>query len=132
MRISDWSSDVCSSDLVMNVQEAAELIPGGATGLHEVKLKSGASVKGKTVILSTGARWRQMGVPGEAEYRNKGVAYCPHCDGPLFKGKRVAVIGGGRSEEHTSELQSLMRISYAVFCLQKKKQPTKRINTYNK
>ncbi|MGR4890430.1 alkyl hydroperoxide reductase subunit F [Sphingopyxis sp. LARHCG72] len=82
---------------VMNVQEAAELIPGGAGGLHEVKLKSGASVKGKTVILSTGARWRQMGVPGEAEYRNKGVAYCPHCDGPLFKGKRVAVIGGGNS-----------------------------------
>ena len=82
---------------VMNVQEAVELIPGGATGLHEVKLKSGASVKGKTVILSTGARWRQMGVPGEAEYRNKGVAYCPHCDGPLFKGKRVAVIGGGNS-----------------------------------
>ncbi|KTE05852.1 alkyl hydroperoxide reductase subunit F [Sphingopyxis sp. H115] len=82
---------------VMNVQEAAELIPGGAHGLHEVKLKSGASVKGKTVILSTGARWRQMGVPGEAEYRNKGVAYCPHCDGPLFKGKRVAVIGGGNS-----------------------------------
>src|SRR3546814_7644142 len=81
----------------MNVQEAAELIPGGATGLHEVKLKSGASVKGKTVILSTGARWRQMGVPGEAEYRNKGVAYCPHCHGPLFKGKRVAVIGGGNS-----------------------------------
>ena len=82
---------------VMNVQEAAELIPGGANGLHEVKLKSGASVKGRTVILSTGARWRQMGVPGEAEYRNKGVAYCPHCDGPLFKGKRVAVIGGGNS-----------------------------------
>jgi alkyl hydroperoxide reductase subunit F len=82
---------------VMNVQEAAELIPGGAGGLHEVKLKSGASVKGKTVILSTGARWRQIGVPGEAEYRNKGVAYCPHCDGPLFKGKRVAVIGGGNS-----------------------------------
>src|SRR3546814_19561056 len=82
---------------VMNVQEAAELIPGGATGLHEVKLKSGASVKGKTVILSTGARWRQMGVPGEDDYRNKGVAYCPHCDGPLFKGKRVAVIGGGHA-----------------------------------
>jgi alkyl hydroperoxide reductase subunit F len=49
------------------------------------------------VILSTGARWRQMNVPGEDEYRNKGVAYCPHCDGPLFKGKRVAVIGGGNS-----------------------------------
>lgn len=82
---------------IMNLQEATQLIPGGATGLHEVKLKSGASVRGKTVILSTGARWRQMGVPGEEEYRNKGVAYCPHCDGPLFKGKRVAVIGGGNS-----------------------------------
>lgn len=82
---------------VMNAQEAAALIPGGANGLHEVKLKSGASVRGRTVILSTGARWRQMGVPGEAEYRNKGVAYCPHCDGPLFRGKRVAVIGGGNS-----------------------------------
>jgi alkyl hydroperoxide reductase subunit F len=82
---------------IMNLQEAAELIPGGATGLHEVKLKGGASVKGRTLILSTGARWRQMGVPGEDEYRNRGVAYCPHCDGPLFKGKRVAVIGGGNS-----------------------------------
>lgn len=82
---------------IMNLQEATQLIPGGANGLHEVKLKSGASVRGKTVILSTGARWRQMGVPGEEEYRNKGVAYCPHCDGPLFKGKRVAVIGGGNS-----------------------------------
>jgi alkyl hydroperoxide reductase subunit F len=49
------------------------------------------------VILSTGARWREMNVPGEKEYRNKGVTYCPHCDGPLFKGKRVAVIGGGNS-----------------------------------
>jgi alkyl hydroperoxide reductase subunit F len=63
----------------------------------EVKLESGASLKAKTVILATGARWRQMNVPGEQEYKNKGVAYCPHCDGPLFKGKRVAVIGGGNS-----------------------------------
>jgi alkyl hydroperoxide reductase subunit F len=62
-----------------------------------VKLASGAVLKSRTVVLSTGARWRQMGVPGENEYRNKGVAYCPHCDGPLFKGKRVAVIGGGNS-----------------------------------
>ena len=54
-------------------------------------------LKARAVILSTGARWRNLGVPGEAEYRNKGVAYCPHCDGPLFKGKRVAVIGGGNS-----------------------------------
>ena len=83
---------------IMNLQKAEKLIPAAhAGGLHEVKLENGASLKARTVILSTGARWRQMGVPGEEEYRNKGVAYCPHCDGPLFKGKRVAVIGGGNS-----------------------------------
>ncbi|RBL01592.1 alkyl hydroperoxide reductase subunit F, partial [Xanthomonas oryzae pv. oryzae] len=74
-----------------------QLIPAGADGLIEIKLANGASLKSKTVILSTGARWRQMNVPGEDQYKNKGVAYCPHCDGPLFKGKRVAVIGGGNS-----------------------------------
>ena len=83
---------------VMNLQRAEKLIPAAqAGGLHEVRLANGASLKARSVILSTGARWRQLGVPGEAEYRNKGVAYCPHCDGPLFKGKRVAVIGGGNS-----------------------------------
>jgi len=82
---------------IMNLQTAAELIPAGADGLHEIKLESGASLKARTLILSTGARWRQMGVPGEEEYRNRGVAYCPHCDGPLYKGKRTAVIGGGNS-----------------------------------
>jgi alkyl hydroperoxide reductase subunit F len=83
---------------IMNLQRAEKLIPAKTEGgLHEVKLANGASLKARTVILSTGARWRQMGVPGEDEYRNKGVAYCPHCDGPLFKGKRVAVIGGGNS-----------------------------------
>ena len=82
---------------IMNLQTAAELVPAGADGLHEIKLASGASLKARTLILSTGARWRQMGVPGEEEYRNKGVAYCPHCDGPLYKGKRTAVIGGGNS-----------------------------------
>ncbi|BAI97575.1 MULTISPECIES: alkyl hydroperoxide reductase subunit F [Sphingobium] len=83
---------------IMNLQKAAKLIPARTEGgYHEVVLENGASLKGRTVILSTGARWRQMGVPGEEEYRNKGVAYCPHCDGPLFKGKRVAVIGGGNS-----------------------------------
>lgn len=83
---------------IMNMQRAEKLIPAAQTGgLHEVRLANGASLKSRTVILSTGARWRQMGVPGEEEYRNKGVAYCPHCDGPLFKGKRVAVIGGGNS-----------------------------------
>ncbi|SNS20271.1 alkyl hydroperoxide reductase subunit F [Noviherbaspirillum humi] len=79
---------------VMNLQRAARLIPGD---LIEVQLESGASLKAKTVVIATGARWREMNVPGEKEYRNKGVAYCPHCDGPLFKGKRVAVIGGGNS-----------------------------------
>jgi NADH-dependent peroxiredoxin subunit F len=83
---------------IMNLQKAVELIPARELGgLHEVRLENGASLKSRTVILSTGARWRQMGVPGEDEYRNRGVAYCPHCDGPLFKGKRTAVIGGGNS-----------------------------------
>ncbi|HVJ00749.1 MAG TPA: alkyl hydroperoxide reductase subunit F [Sphingomonas sp.] len=83
---------------VMNLQRAEKLIPArDEGGLHELVLANGASLKARTLILSTGARWRTMGVPGEDEYRNKGVAYCPHCDGPLFKGKRVAVIGGGNS-----------------------------------
>jgi NADH-dependent peroxiredoxin subunit F len=66
-------------------------------GLIEVRLESGATLRSRSVILATGARWRQMNVPGEETYRNRGVAYCPHCDGPLFKGKRLAVIGGGNS-----------------------------------
>jgi alkyl hydroperoxide reductase subunit F len=66
-------------------------------GLVEVELENGAKLESKTVILSTGARWREMNVPGEKEYKTRGVAYCPHCDGPLFKGKKVAVIGGGNS-----------------------------------
>ncbi|AND67668.1 alkyl hydroperoxide reductase subunit F [Dyella thiooxydans] len=84
---------------VMNLQCATRLIPASEAtgGLVQVQLENGAALKSKTVILSTGARWRQMNVPGENDYRNKGVAYCPHCDGPLFKGKRVAVIGGGNS-----------------------------------
>ncbi|ROM78985.1 alkyl hydroperoxide reductase subunit F [Pseudomonas brassicacearum] len=82
---------------IMNLQRADALVAGKDGELHEVKFASGASLKAKTVILATGARWREMNVPGEQQYRNKGVAYCPHCDGPLFKGKRVAVIGGGNS-----------------------------------
>ncbi|SEM58302.1 alkyl hydroperoxide reductase subunit F [Sphingomonas gellani] len=83
---------------VMNLQRAEKLVPARSPGgLHEVRLASGAALKARTVILSTGARWRQMNVPGEDAYRNKGVTYCPHCDGPLFRGKRVAVIGGGNS-----------------------------------
>ena len=79
---------------VMNLQRATRLVPGE---LIEIQLENGATLKSKTVILSTGARWREMNVPGEAEYKAKGVCFCPHCDGPLFKGKRVAVIGGGNS-----------------------------------
>jgi len=83
---------------VMNLQRAEQLLPASEPGgLHELQLASGASLRARTVVLATGARWRQMNVPGENQYRNKGVAYCPHCDGPLFKGKRVAVIGGGNS-----------------------------------
>ena len=83
---------------VMNLQRASRLVPATqAGGLHTVEFESGASLKAKTVILSTGARWREMNVPGEQEYRTRGVAYCPHCDGPLYKGKDVAVIGGGNS-----------------------------------
>ena len=79
---------------IMNTQRAAKLVPGK---LIEVTTATGATLKAKSVILATGARWREINVPGEKEYRNHGVAYCPHCDGPLFKGKRVAVIGGGNS-----------------------------------
>jgi alkyl hydroperoxide reductase subunit F len=83
---------------IMNLQRADALVPAAqAGGLIEVKLANGGVLQAKTVILSTGARWRNVNVPGEQEYRNKGVAYCPHCDGPLFKGKRTAVIGGGNS-----------------------------------
>ncbi|MFN8159308.1 MAG: alkyl hydroperoxide reductase subunit F [Candidatus Nanopelagicales bacterium] len=83
---------------VMTLQSATELVPATEEGgLHEVRFASGASLSARSVVLSTGARWRTMGVPGEDDYRNKGVTFCPHCDGPLFKGKRVAVIGGGNS-----------------------------------
>lgn len=82
---------------IMNLQQANTLIPGEAGGFHEIRLANGAALRSKTLILATGARWRELNVPGEREYRGKGVAYCPHCDGPLFKGKRVAVIGGGNS-----------------------------------
>jgi len=81
---------------IMNLQRAEALKPSQDGGI-EVHLASGAVLRSRAVIVSTGARWREMNVPGEKEYRGRGVAYCPHCDGPLFKGKRVAVIGGGNS-----------------------------------
>jgi len=79
---------------VMDLQRAEALVPGE---MLQVRLSGGAVLKAKSVVIATGARWREINVPGEREYRNRGVAYCPHCDGPLFKGKRVAVIGGGNS-----------------------------------
>jgi alkyl hydroperoxide reductase subunit F len=84
--------------VVMNGQRAQSLEPAPQLGGEiTLRLEGGATLKARSVVLATGARWRQVGVPGEAQYRNKGVAYCPHCDGPLFKGRRVAVIGGGNS-----------------------------------
>jgi alkyl hydroperoxide reductase subunit F len=82
---------------LMPRQKVARIVPADASGLIRVELQNGATLSARSLILSTGARWRQVGVPGEDEYRNRGVAYCPHCDGPLFKGKRTAVIGGGNS-----------------------------------
>jgi alkyl hydroperoxide reductase subunit F len=79
---------------IMNLQRAESLKAGE---FIEVGFSGGASLKARSVVLATGARWREINVPGEREYRNRGVAYCPHCDGPLFKNKHVAVIGGGNS-----------------------------------
>ncbi len=83
---------------IMNLQRADRIVPAATPGgLVAVHMANGGVLHSRSVIVSTGARWRNVNVPGEAEYKNKGVAYCPHCDGPLFKGKRVAVIGGGNS-----------------------------------
>jgi alkyl hydroperoxide reductase subunit F len=79
---------------IMNLQRAEAIVPGE---LIEVRFAGGASLKARSLVIATGARWREINVPGEREYRNRGVAYCPHCDGPLYKNKRVAVIGGGNS-----------------------------------
>jgi len=79
---------------IMNLQRARSLTAGE---MIEIEFTSGATLRSKSVVIATGARWREIGVPGEREYRNRGVAYCPHCDGPLFKGKHVAVVGGGNS-----------------------------------
>lgn len=83
---------------IMNLQRATKVVPAAVSGgLVTVEMENGGALRARSVILSTGARWRNVNVPGEQEYKNKGVAYCPHCDGPLFKGKRTAVIGGGNS-----------------------------------
>ncbi len=83
---------------VIDTQSATRLVPAAVEGgLHQIETASGAVLKARSIIIATGAKWRNMNVPGEEQYRTKGVTYCPHCDGPLFKGKRVAVIGGGNS-----------------------------------
>ena len=91
--VKQYNVDIMSEQRVKNIVAATDTDDGYA----HIYLESGAILKSRSVIISTGARWREMNVPGEQEYRNKGVAYCPHCDGPLFKGKRTAVIGGGNS-----------------------------------
>ncbi|NNG20958.1 alkyl hydroperoxide reductase subunit F [Naumannella sp. ID2617S] len=83
-------------DLMKNVS-ATRLVPGVEGELHTVELEGGGTLRARTIVLATGARWRTLGVPGEQDYRNKGVSFCPHCDGPLFKGKPIAVVGGGNS-----------------------------------
>jgi len=83
---------------IMNLQRAEKIVPAAQPGdWVQVHMENGGVLRARSVIVSTGARWRNVNVPGEETYKNKGVAYCPHCDGPLFKGKRVAVIGGGNS-----------------------------------
>ena len=91
-QVRSYGVDIMNSQRVTTIETAPR--PGGEI---TVTLSNGAALKSRSVVLATGARWRSINVPGEQEYRNKGVAYCPHCDGPLFKGKRVAVIGGGNS-----------------------------------
>ncbi|MGL6111503.1 MAG: alkyl hydroperoxide reductase subunit F [Rubrivivax sp.] len=91
-QVRSYGVDIMNSQRVTAIDPAPK--PGGEI---TVTLSNGAALKSRSVVLATGARWRNVNVPGEQEYRNKGVAYCPHCDGPLFKGKRVAVIGGGNS-----------------------------------
>ena len=82
---------------IMNLQRAKSVQKNDLNSLFEIELENGGKLKSKSVIVATGARWRELNVPGEKEFKGKGVAYCPHCDGPLFKGKHVAVIGGGNS-----------------------------------
>ncbi|MBE7452657.1 MAG: alkyl hydroperoxide reductase subunit F [Kofleriaceae bacterium] len=82
---------------VTTLERVEALVPGRDGAPHQLRLASGATLRARTVVLAPGAKWRELNVPGEAEYRTRGVAFCPHCDGPLFKGKRVAVIGGGNS-----------------------------------
>ncbi|MDR2507346.1 MAG: alkyl hydroperoxide reductase subunit F [Candidatus Accumulibacter sp.] len=93
----DMEEHVRGYGIDVTTHQRAVGLSAGADGLNEIRLDSGAVLRGKSIILAMGAHWRELGVPGEKEYRARGVAYCPHCDGPLFRGKRVAVVGGGNS-----------------------------------
>lgn len=62
-----------------------------------IEVTGGEKFVTPALIIATGASWRRLNIPGEAEYIGRGVAFCPHCDGPFYKGKHVAVIGGGNS-----------------------------------
>ena len=93
--VKEYGVDIITAQRAASIQQSVS--DAAQFPLLEVPLASGATLKSRSVILATGARWRELNVPGEVEYRNKGVAYCPHCDGPFFKGKRVAVVGGGNS-----------------------------------
>ena len=89
--VKQWGVDI------ITLQRADALVPGVPGELHALRLASGATLRSRALVVAPGAKWRELGVPGEAEYRTRGVTFCPHCDGPLFKGKRVAVVGGGNS-----------------------------------
>ena len=91
--VRDYPVDIMSDNQAVKLSRVATEVGS----VINVELANGATLSSQAVLIATGARWREMNVPGEQQYRGKGVAYCPHCDGPLFKGKRVAVIGGGNS-----------------------------------
>ena len=95
LHVKEYGVDIITAQRAAGIQQRAS--DAAQPYLLEVPLANGATLKSRAIILATGARWRELNVPGEVEYRNKGVAYCPHCDGPFFKGKRVAVVGGGNS-----------------------------------
>lgn len=95
--VREYDIDIILSQKVKNISKSEKTKSKNANDLIHVELENGSILKSKTIIIATGARWRDIGVPGEAEYKNRGLVYCPHCDGPLFKGKNVAVIGGGNS-----------------------------------
>ena len=97
--VKEYDIDLMTNQRVASIREpeSQEGVPSRGASIKEVTLENGAVLKARSIVVATGARWREMNVPGEAEYKTKGVAFCPHCDGPLFKGKPVAVIGGGNS-----------------------------------